>query len=473
MEIPIFGKIQYPFPWLVGLMVAGVLVVGTTSYVVLGKVNNPNVDIEALTVPVTEQNLSLNIQASGTVVPIKSVNISPKSSGRLAQLYVEQGDWVQEGQKLALMENNDLQAQYIQSLANVNQAKAKLAEAQAGTRPEEIQQAKSRLIQARARLAQVQEQNSRQVEQLQTQVLAARSRFELAQSRVERYAYLVEEGAVSRDRYDEAITEYRNAQANLLEAQQRLEQAQNTNPEVLQYTAAVAEAQQVVEQLQRGTRLEVIDQLQAAVDAAQGQVLALQVQLQDSIITAPFSGIITQRYAEEGAFVTPTTSASSTASATSTSIFALANGLKIVARVPEVDIIHIEPGQTVDIVADAYPDEVFQGNVQRVAPEAIIEQNVTSFEVEVALVTGQEELRSRMNVNVTFLGKELADSVVVPTVAIVTENGETGVMILNEENEPEFHPVTIGLTIEDKTQVLKGLKAGEQVFIDLPEGSQD
>jgi HlyD family secretion protein len=143
--------------------------------------------------------------------------------------------------------------------------------------------------------------------------------------------------------------------------------------------------------------------------------------------------------------------------------------LEIVAKVPEIDIGQLQPGQQVNIVADAYPDRVFQGKVRRIAPEAVVKQDVTSFEVRVALTTGQDKLLSKMNVDTTFLGQQLRDTLVVPTVAIVTKKGETGVMILDESDKPKFKPVTIGLTQEDKTQVLQGLNPGEKVFIDLPE----
>jgi HlyD family secretion protein len=142
--------------------------------------------------------------------------------------------------------------------------------------------------------------------------------------------------------------------------------------------------------LQNGRRPQEIAQLKAAVDAAKAEVMSVQVQLQDTIIRAPFSGIVTQKYATEGAFVTPSTSASSTASATSTSIVALAKGLEILAKVPEADIRQIKPGQQVEFEADAFPGKVFKGRVQRVAPEAVVDQNVTSFEVRVALLTGQK-----------------------------------------------------------------------------------
>ena len=419
MEISLLGKVKRPLRWFLGVVATGTLVVGTTTYVVSDR--NPQYDLEELTVPVKEQDLRVSIEASGTVVPVKSVNISPKNSGRIAELFVEQGDRVQQGEKLARMENEDYEAQLSQARANLNEAQARLEEAQAGT-PQEVEQA-------------------------QAQVASAQSRFELAQQRRERYQSLLEKGAISQDRFDEVLSEYLSAQANLEQARRSLEQTRNTNrPE--------------------------INRLQAAVESAQAQYQEAQVQFQDTIIKAPFAGIITQKYATEGAFVTPTTSASSTASATSTSILAIAEGLEVLAKVPEVDVGRIEVGQPAKIVADAYQGEVFRGEVKRVAPEAVVEQNVTSFEVLVTLFTGQSKLHSGMNVDATFLGKQLQDALTVPTVAVVTQEGKTGVMVPGEDNQPQFQPVTLGLTISERTQILQGLESGERVFIDLPEGSR-
>jgi len=82
--------------------------------------------------------------------------------------------------------------------------------------------------------------------------------------------------------------------------------------------------------------------------------------------------------------------------------------------------LQVKNGQRVEIVADAYPDRRFEGRVRLIAPEAVVEQNVTSFQVRVQLVSGQSELRSGMNVDVTFIGETVPDALVVPTVAIVT-----------------------------------------------------
>ena len=98
-----------------------------------------------------------------------------------------------------------------------------------------------------------------------------------------------------------------------------------------------------------------------------------------------------------------------------------------------------------------------------------MEENVTSFEVRVKLLTGQDILRSKMNVDVTFIGRELSNSLLVPTVAIFTQDGKQGVMIPGAANKPEFKPVKVGLYLGDKTQIIEGLAANDRVFIDLPE----
>ena len=302
---------------------------------------------------------------------------------------------------------------------------------------------------------------------------SARARFNLAQGRLESNRNLVSQGAISQDRFNEIESEFNNTAADLDDALKRLQQVQETDrPEVARMEALVTESQANLAQMKNGTRSETIDSLTAQVDAAEAELKRVTISYDDTFVRAPFGGIITQKYATEGAFVTPTTSASTTASATSASILALAQGLEVLAKVAEVDVGQIQVGQPVEIVADAFPDRVFEGETVLVAPEAVVEQNVTSFEVRVAITTGLDVLRSGMNADVTFLGDTIDAAVVVPTVAVVTQKGQTGVMLVNEKEKPKFQEVTLGLTLENQTQILEGLSAGDRVFIDIPEELQ-
>jgi HlyD family secretion protein len=437
MQLPLIGKVAKPLaPWAIGLIVVGVVGISGTTFLVM-RSNTPQKSISDLTVPAQLQDLTLRISANGTVVPVQTVNLSPKTSGRLAELRVEQGDRVQTGQIVARMESRELEVERQQAEANLSQAEANLSMLKAGTRPESIAQAESAADQARA------------------QVAEARTRLNLASQRAERNRILAGEGAIARDRLDEVLNEERASRANLEQAEARLNNAL-----------------QQLNQQENGPRVEEIEQAAAQVAAARARLQAVDTQLEDTLIRAPFSGIITQKYATEGAFVTPTTSASATTSATSTSIVALANGLEVLAKVPEADIAQIRLGQAVEIRADSFPDEPFQGEVRLIAPEAVVEQNVTSFQVRIKILTGQNKLRSGMNTDLTFVGKKLKQALIVPTVAIVTDKGQTGVLIPDRNGNPRFHPITIGSTIGNQTQILEGLQADDKVFVELPEGQK-
>ena len=471
IQIPFIGKVKHPSKWFIGLLSAGILVSAST-YWAINRQATPKLDIASLTVPVVSSDVTLRISASGKVVPIQSVNLSPKNSGVLAQLLVEQGDKVEQGQIIARMDDSNLQAQLSKARANLAQVRAQLAEARAGTRPEEIAQSRARLNQARAQLNQARTGNRpEEIAQAQAQVEAARARVNLTSSRVQRNRNLATSGAISQDTLDEVIADDRSAKANLLEAQRRLIDLKNGSrtEEIDQKRAAVTEAEQALQQLQNGSRPEQIDQFEASVAAARSELKAVQVQLDDTIIRAPFSGIVTQKYATVGAFVTPTTSASSTASATSSSIVAVSRGLEVLAQVPEVDIGQVKQGRMVEIVADAYPNQVFKGKVRLISPEAVVEQNVTSFQVRIALTTGQEQLKSGMNVDLTIVGAVVQDALVVPTAAIVTDKkGQTGVLIPDDKKQARFSPVEIGSAIKDKTQIVSGVKTGDRIFLSPP-----
>ena len=471
IQIPFIGKVKHPSRWFIGLLSASILASGTT-YWAINRQATPKLDIASLTVPVVSADVTLLISASGKVVPIQSVNLSPKNSGVLAQLLVEQGDKVEQGQIIARMDDSNLQAQLSKARANLAQVRAQLAEARAGTRPEEIAQSRARLNQARAQLNQARTGNRpEEIAQAQAQVEAARARVNLTSSRVQRNRNLASSGAISQDTLDEVIADDRSAKANLLEAQRRLIDIKSGSrtEEIDQKQAAVAEQEQALQQLQNGSRPEQIDQFEASVAAARSELKAVQVQLDDTIIRAPFSGIVTQKYATVGAFVTPTTSASSTASATSSSIVAVSRGLEVLAQVPEVDIGQVKQGRIVEIVADAYPNQVFKGKVRLISPEAVVEQNVTSFQVRIALTTGQEQLKSGMNVDLTIVGAVVQDALVVPTAAIVTDKkGQTGVLIPDDKKQARFSPVEIGSAIKDKTQIISGVKTGDRIFLSPP-----
>ena len=421
-------------PWMIVILVVVLLGGGYTVFRVLTSASQNSTTANDKTELVESKSLSIKIKSSGSVVPVETVNLSPKQAGKLVELLVDQGARVSKGQIIARMDNANLIPQLYQAQATAAASEANLAKLRNGNRPEDIAAAEARVESARGRME------------------SARSRLALNSIRTSRYRSLQTEGAISRDRLDEVITDDRATQADLLTAE-----------------ANFAEASRLLDESRNGSRVEDIAQAEAQLAQAIAGIRVIEVQIEDTIIRAPFAGIITQKYAYAGAFVTPTTTASASNSSSSTSIVAIANGLEIIAKVPEVDISQIKIGQEVEVIADAFPSEVFKGKVRLIAPEAIIEQNVTSFQVRVTLETGKEKLQSGMNTDLRFLGQKIDNALVVPTVAIVTQEGKTGLLIADEKGKPQFRPVTIGTTVENQTQILGGAKVGDRVFVKLPD----
>ncbi len=205
-----------------------------------------------------------------------------------------------------------------------------------------------------------------------------------------------------------------------------------------------------------------------ATAAARQRLRQRLVEKDELIVRAPFDGVISQRYAEPGAFVTPTTTASATAGATSSSIVELSEGLEVVAKVPESDIGRLRVGLPASVRVDAFPDRRFQARVRQIAPRAVKTNNVTSFEVKLQLTDPAPELRIGMTADIDFQTGTLQARTVVPTVAIVTEDGRPGVLLVGKGQEPTFQPVELGASSGKDTQILSGLESGTRVFIDLP-----
>ncbi|MGB5134677.1 MAG: efflux RND transporter periplasmic adaptor subunit [Prochlorococcaceae cyanobacterium] len=209
-----------------------------------------------------------------------------------------------------------------------------------------------------------------------------------------------------------------------------------------------------------------------AVQAARQRLEARRVEQQELIVRAPFDGVISQRFADPGSFVTPTTTASATAGATSSSIVELSQGLEVVAKVPESDIGRISVGQPAQVRVDAFPERSFSSRVRRITPRAVKLNNVTSFDVFLEFTEPQPDLRIGMTADVGFQTGAVQAKTLVPTVAIVTEDGRPGVLLVDEDRQPRFQPVELGISGGRDTQILSGLEPGARVFIDLPPWSR-
>ncbi|GAB4474420.1 MAG: efflux RND transporter periplasmic adaptor subunit [Elainellaceae cyanobacterium] len=413
-------------PWLGGLLVLGLLTGGGwLAYRQLVVAPQAALRRQLQTVPVERTTLKVTVSANGTIQPERSINVSPKNSGRLKSLLVEEGDRVSEGQILAYMDDSNLQGELVQVQGQIDAAQARLGRSQAGNRPQEISQAAASLRSAEASLRQ-------------------------AEDDLRRYQQLYNEGAISA----QSLATYRTTR----------DSAQ----------AAVDQTRQALNLAQAGNRPEDIAEARAQVRQYEGAMQVIQSQIDDMVIRAPFSGIVTNKFANPGDFVTPTTSGSTVSSATSSSILSLASNYQVMASVAEKDIAQIRIGQAVTIAADAYGDRTFTGKVAQIAAQATVEQNVTSFEVRVDILSDSEQLlRPGMNVNADFQVGQRENVLVVPTVAIARQDSGSGVMVLDATGRPRFTPIETGITVGSQTEVRSGLSGDEQIVMNAPTPSGD
>jgi HlyD family secretion protein len=150
----------------------------------------------------------------------------------------------------------------------------------------------------------------------------------------------------------------------------------------------------------------------------------------------------------------------------------LSQGLEVVAKVPESDIGRVREGLPASVRVDAFPDRRFAARVKRITPRAVKQNNVTSFDVYLDFVEPTPELRIGMTADVGFQTGQLTGRTLVPTVAIVTENGKPGVLVVGKGNKPTFQAVELGVSGGKDTEIVSGLQSGTRIFIDLPPGDR-
>jgi HlyD family secretion protein len=427
------------------------------------------------TAAVTRGNLSIVVSANGTVQPESLVNVSPKTSGVLKQLLVKEGDFVKPGQIVAYMDNSNLQGQLLQARGNLAAAQANLNKVIAGNRSQDIAQAQSQVDEATASLQKLIAGNrSQDIAGAVASLNKVQATYGQAAEDLQRNQKLQASGAISQQALSLARSTSDSAQAQVEQARQALNLLKaGARPEdIAQAKSILNQRQQALNLLKAGSRPEDISEARAKVMAAQGAVTIAQRNIDDTVIRAPFAGIIARKYADPGAFVTPTTAGSAVTSATSSSILALASTNEIVAQVAEASISQIRVGQVAIIKVDAYSGKTFEGRVTQVATQSLVQQNVTSFEVKVAVADSQRLLHQGMNVTIDFKAGELNQVLVVPTASIVQQRAVQGVFVAKKGGDPVFMPIVVGTTVNDKTEVKSGLTGNERVLLSFPAGTR-
>lgn len=188
----------------------------------------------------------------------------------------------------------------------------------------------------------------------------------------------------------------------------------------------------------------------------------------ETIVRAPISGVILQKYVEEGQIIA--SGISNVSGGTTIADIADMSNVYIEAGIDEIDVGKIRVGQAASVIAEAYPERTFQGHIIRIAPEARVEQNVTLFDVVIEVANSDGILKSGMNADVKITIVEKNDVLLAPTMALKQPpNGPSDVRVamVKTGDGYERRKVEIGLSDFNQTIILSGLKDGDIIGIPM------
>jgi membrane fusion protein (multidrug efflux system) len=254
---------------------------------------------------------------SGTIV-----SVSSKIGGRITEVLVKEGDTVQAGQVIARIDARDTTAQKAQAEAALAAARAKYDEMVAGTRPQEIEQARAG------------------VEQAQAGVEQARANFENAEKNYERVNKLYADGALSAAQRD-------NAKAAYLTAREAVNAARNVT----------SGASQKLDLMATGSREETIRAAAAQVKQAEAALETAELADEYTTILSPNEGIVALKSVNPGEMVSA-----------GQALFSVVDSKDIWlnARIEETKIGKLALGQKVDYTIDGYSGRTFSGTIYEI-----------------------------------------------------------------------------------------------------------
>ncbi len=218
------------------------------------------------------------------------------------------------------------------------------------------------------------------------------------------------------------------------------------------------------------------------VATARESVQKAQTNLGYATITSPIDGVVLSKSVEEGQTVA--------ASFSTPELFTIAQDLtnmQVVADVDEADIGNVKVGERVSFTVDAYPDDTFTGQVKQVRQEATTTNNVVTYEVVISAPNVDMKLKPGLTANVTIYTQEIKDVLSVLSKALRytpaketvgdkkikdVSNAKNKVWTI-ESNNVVAHSVSVGMTDGAHTQILSGIKQGQQVITGVSVQSDD
>jgi len=430
---------------------------GVAAFAIVGgwAVLHGNSGTEYRTAVADRGDVAYTISATGSPNAVVTVQVGSQVSGNILELDADFNSRVKKGQLVARIDPQVFQAKVTQAAANLDVTKAAVVNAGAV-----VHRAQADLASAQASVADA-----------AASVLKAKVGVQDSKNKLERADYLyqnkimaVQDKETAQTTYDTALAMETAAEAQKLAADQKVLSAK-ADVEVARTQLASAQAQ--------------VKQSRAALEQA-------QLDLNHTYITAPVDGIVVARQVDVGQTVA--------ASLQSPTLFEIAQDLtkmQVDTNVSEADVGGLSVGQPATFTVDAYPGELFRGQVTQIRKAPINVQNVVTYDVVVGVSNQDLKLFPGMTATVKILVDRHNNVLRVPNSALrfrplesrlkrpaagTSERSgrpggrvrasESTIWALDDKGKPQPETVQTGLSDGVYTEIAGGpLKEGDKVII--------
>ena len=389
--------------WLwIGLGV--VLVLCAAGYGVARLASNSGIDPSKLG-KVGRGDVARSVVATGKITPILQVEVKSKASGIVEKLFVDINNVVRKGQPLAQLDQQEIAAQVAAQRAQLGAAEANVANFEAALE--------------------------------QDKVNAAAPDLPMYKVTLDRNTEMVKQGLVPQQSLDNANRDY-------LAALNKRDSAR----------------------AQLGVDNAKLKQAKAQVTQSQATLNQLEEQLSYTTILSPMDGVVLSRDVEIGDAVSSILVLGSTATLVMT--IGDTTEVYVKGKVDEADIAHVYLGQSARIKVESFRDRYFQGKVTKISPMGVEKDNVTTFEVRVSINNPGGELKAQMTANAEILLDEHKNVLTVPENAVIYDamkNASVEIPDKKQKDGKRKIPIKVGLSNGTITEVVSGLKEGDQVVL--------
>src|SRR5439155_8755397 len=362
------------------------------------------------------RDMEIKLAFTADILPAQQAAIFSKVSGYIRRIHADRGDFVETGQILVEIDDQELQA-------SLEQSRATLLTGQAG-----LEMARSSLVGQRANL------ENQRANLTKAHAVAANDARQ-----AERMKTLFERGLVSATDFENARTTAESSRAGVQAAEAQLN---------------LAEAQIATTESQ--VRLS-----QAQLETYRAALRLAETNLANTRLLAPFAGYVSQRNLDSGAAVSAQSAGTNTASVGILTIQDIQT-VKAQIEVPERNIARVKVGSAVRLAVDPYEGETFTGSVARVVHNLDPRTRTMGIEVEIPNRTGR--LKPGMFARVEVLVETRQRALTIPAEALRLGEARPSVMLVRE-GVVETVPVELGAADTRGVEVRKGLGEQDQVIL--------